>query len=268
VARNVADNLTRLGVATVLLSAVGNDGSGKRVLSNAREVGINVDCVALSDQHHTAAYLALLDNQGNLVMSVDDMNVLSCITPDLINAQRDLVRNAAMVVLDSNLSEKTIRAILKLANRYQVRVCADPTSTTLAARLKPHLPNIYMVTPNVAEAEILAGCSIQDEDEAITAARHLVAAGVDLALITLAEEGVVYATADASGHVPAMAADIVDTTGASDAMTAAVVFGLLNDIPIDEAVRLGASAAALTLACSDTVCMDLSLELLYDHLVI
>jgi pseudouridine kinase len=96
----------------------------------------------------------------------------------------------------------------------------------------------------------------------------LVAAGVDLALITLAEEGVVYATADASGHVPAMAADIVDTTGASDAMTAAVVFGLLNDIPIDEAVRLGASAAALTLACSDTVCVDLSLELLYDHLVI
>jgi pseudouridine kinase len=229
---------------------------------------MNVDHVVVSDRHHTSAYLALLDNHGNLVMSVDDMNVLSCITPELINEKRDLVRNANLVMLDSNLSERTIRAIIKLASRYKVRICADPTSTTLAARLKPYLSSIYMVTPNVAEAEVLAGCSIKDEDEAITAARRLVAAGVEIALITLAEEGVAYATADASGHVPAMAAEIVDTTGASDAMTATVVFGLLNDIPIDESVRLGASAAALTLACSDTVCVDLSLELLYDRLVI
>ena len=93
-------------------------------------------------------------------------------------------------------------------------------------------------------------------------------AGTDIVVITLAEEGVVYATADASGHVPAMATNFIDSTGASDALTAAVVFGLLNDIPIDEAVRLGASAAALTLSCSDTVCVDLSLELLYEHLVI
>jgi pseudouridine kinase len=47
-----------------------------------------------------------------------------------------------------------------------------------------------------------------------------------------------------------------------------VVFGLLNDFPIDEAVRLGVSAATLTLQCKETVCPDLSLERLYDQLVI
>jgi pseudouridine kinase len=268
VARNVADNLARLGVETVLLSAVGEDGSGKRVFTQAREVGINMEYVLITKEYHTSAYLALLDNQGNLVMSVDDMRVLSCITPEIINQNRDLIRNAQMIVLDSNLSEKTIRAVLKLANRYRIPICADPTSTLLAKRLKPHLANIYMVTPNVAEAEVLVDYSITDEDEAVAAARRLVAAGVEIAIITLAEEGVVYATADASGHVPAVATNIIDTTGASDALTATVVFGLLNEIPIDESVRLGASAAALTLACSDTVCVDLSLEQLYDHLLI
>jgi pseudouridine kinase len=79
---------------------------------------------------------------------------------------------------------------------------------------------------------------------------------------------VVYASANDSGHVPAVSTDIVDSTGASDALTATVVFGLLNDIPLDESVRLGASAAALTLACADTVCADLSLDLLYDQLLI
>jgi pseudouridine kinase len=125
-----------------------------------------------------------------------------------------------------------------------------------------------MITPNVAEAQILCNCPINDENEAMTAARYLVSEGVEIALITLAEEGVVYATANSSGHIPAVATEIVDSTGASDAMTATIVFGLLNDIPIDEAVRLAASAAALTLACTDTVCQDLSLELLYDHLLI
>jgi pseudouridine kinase len=53
-----------------------------------------------------------------------------------------------------------------------------------------------------------------------------------------------------------------------DALTAGVVFGLLNDFPVDEAVRLGVSAAALTLQCKETVYPDLSLEILYDQLVI
>lgn len=268
VARNIADNLVRLGVEAVLLSAIGKGGSGRRILSNAAEVGVNTDYLILSDDHHTSAYIALLDEKGNLVMSVDDMDILSCITPEVINRRRGLIKNAAMVVMDSNLSESTISALLKVTNRYQVRVCADPTSTILAARLKPHLPEIYMITPNVAEAEVLAEQSIQNEDEAITAARALVSDGVDIVIITLAEEGVVYASASNSGHVPAVATEIVDSTGASDALTATVVFGLLNNIPLDEAVRLGASAAAITLACSDTVCMDLSLELLYDQLLI
>lgn len=268
VARNIADNLSRLGTETVLLSAVGKDGSGKRILNNAAEVGINTEHCLISDKHRTSAYLAVLDDYGNLVMSVDDMEILACLTPRFITQKRELVKKAAMVVLDSNLPQETIETLIQAAQRYKVPVCADPTSISLASKLKPLLPQIYMVTPNVAEAQILCDCTIEDENEAITAARHLVSAGVEIAIITLAEEGVVYATANSSGHIPAMATEIVDSTGASDALTATIIFGLLNDISIDEAVRLAASAAALTLNCTDTVCEDLSLELLYDHLLI
>ncbi|GAB4436213.1 MAG: PfkB family carbohydrate kinase [Anaerolineae bacterium] len=268
VARNIADNLARLGEETVLLSAIGKDGSGQRILNNAGQVGINTERCIVSAEYRTSAYLALLDESGSLVMSVDDMEIMACITPEQIRAQRDLIKNAAMVVIDSNLSQKTIDALFKVTNRYQRPVCADPTSTSLAVRLKPHLKNIYMITPNIAEAETLTGLKIKDENDVMSAARALVNQGVKLALITLAEEGVVYATAGASGRVPAMTTEVVDTTGASDALTATVVFGLLNDIPTDESVRLGVSAAALTLSTTDTVFPELSLELLYDSLVI
>ncbi len=268
VARNVADNLARFGVKAALLSAIGRGGSGRRILSNAVEVGINTEYMIVSPDHHTSAYIALLDDKGNLVMSVDDMEVLGLITPQEINRRRNLVKGAEIVFMDSNLSEATIEALVKVTQRYKVHLAADPTSTSLAHRLKPYLSQIYMITPNAAEAEILSGYPVQSEDEAIAAARSLVAAGVEIVVITLAEAGVVYATASGSGHVPAVATEVIDTTGASDALTATVLFGLLNNISVDEAVRLGASAAALTLACSDTVCADLSLELLYDQLLI
>ena len=100
------------------------------------------------------------------------------------------------------------------------------------------------------------------------AAQELVAHGIGIAIITLAEEGLCYATPGASGYIPAIRCEVVDYTGAGDALTAAVVYGLVNEFPIDEAMRLSVSAATLTLKCVDTVCPDLSLERLYNQLVI
>lgn len=269
VARNIAENLARLGVHAVLLSAVGGGGSGRRILQNAAEAGINTDYLIHASQYLSAAYLAVLDETGNLVVSVDDMEILTTLTPQVIQERRELIEHAEMVVIDSNLPDESIGGLFKIATRAKVRVCADPTSTTLAVKLKPHLAETFMITPNIPEAEILCNRPITAEHEAITAARALVNLGVDIVIITLAEEGVVYATNTGdSGHIPALTTEIVDSTGASDALTATVVFGLLNDISIDESVRLAASAAALTLACSDTVCVDLSLELLYDRLLL
>lgn len=126
-----------------------------------------------------------------------------------------------------------------------------------------------MITPNALEAEALCGQPVRNRDEAIVAAKRLVSLGVEIAIITLADhQGLVYATTGESGHIPAIECEITDLTGAGDALTATVIFGLLNDFPVDEAVRLGVSAAALTLQCRETVCPNLSLDILYDKLII
>jgi pseudouridine kinase len=91
---------------------------------------------------------------------------------------------------------------------------------------------------------------------------------VTIAIITRADAGLVYATSALTGNVPAVAVEVVDPTGAGNALTATVVYALLNDIPIDEAVRLGVSAAALTLSSTETVRQDLTLESLYAQLVL
>jgi len=269
VARNIAENLVRLGERVVLLSAVGDDGSGRRILHQASECGIDVRHVVVSGDHHTAAYLAVLDEQGELLMSIDDMVIhRRLITPGLVYRHRGLFREARMVIVDANLAPATLRTIFSLAARYGVAVCADPATGSLAARLRPHLSQLLMVAPNGAEAQTLCGVAVHDRESALGAAKALVSLGVKIAIVALGATGVVYATSQESGYVPAMAVDVVDLTGAGDALTAATVFGLLNDLPIDQAVRLGLSAAALTLQSRETVHPDLSLEHLYDQLQI
>ena len=269
VGRNIAENLAHLGEPVVLISAVGDDDAGRRLLQQATECGIDLSHVLVDAEHRTAAYLAVLDETGDLVMSIDDMEInRELITPALVYRRRALFRDARMVVLDANLSPATLHTVFGLTRRYSVPVCADPTTATLAPRLCSYLPDLTLITPNAAEAQALCNVQVRGRDSALVAAQKLVSMGVQIAIVTLGATGLVYATSQESGHVPSVADEIVDLTGAGDALTAAVVFGLLNSFAVDEAVRLGTSAAALTLHSRHTVCTNLNLERLYDQLII
>jgi pseudouridine kinase len=267
VGRNIAENLGRLGVPTLLLSAVGDDEAGRHILEVTAAGGVDVSQVIVSHSR-SAAYLAVLDEKGAMRLSIDDMAIIEEVTPRYIYDRRRFIRGARMVVMDANLSPAAIASALRLATKAGVPVCVDPVSVALAPRLKDHLSYLSIIAPNAQEAEVLSESPVRDRFEATAAAQKLVSLGVEVAIITLAEEGLCYATSQEKGHIPAIECEVADATGAGDALTAGVVFGLVNDFPISEAVRLGVSAATLTLTSVDTVCPDLSLQQLYDRLVI
>ena len=269
VARNVAENLARLGQAVNLVSVVGQDHNGDQMLENARQAGVNVDAVLRSASLPTGTYLAVVNSEGEMQYGLDDMRVVGAMTPEYINAIEDKFDRAALVFLDANLPKDTLRRVMSIARRKQLPVVADPTSQALAEKLYRYVPRLQMVVPNCREAEVLCDRHISPSSrrEALAAAKYLVAQGVEIAIIGLAAFGVCYATSQTSGHVPALRTPVVDPTGAGDALTATVLFGLLNDIPIDDAVRLGVTAASLTLRYRGSVVPDLSLENLYDQLV-
>jgi pseudouridine kinase len=269
VARNVAENLARLSQPCILLSAVGDDLQGRELKNLLEEAGVDVSLVQLLPGQTTGAYLAIVDSRGRLRMALDDMTSLRVVTPELLRNQEALFQKVRMVFLDANLSPETIAEAVRLARKAGTPVTADPTSRHLASRLIPHLRDLYLVTPNAGEAEILLGRTIRPDDpsDAVQAAQELVVRGVCIAIISLAEFGVAFATRERRGHFPALHTVIVDPTGAGDALTAAVLFAVLNEIPLDEAVRLGISAASLTLRSKNTVLPDLTLERLYEEIM-
>jgi pseudouridine kinase len=267
-ARNVAENLLRLGTSVTLLTVVGNDESGGRLLEAITEVGANVDRVLHSADYPTGAYLAVINSTGKLEYGLDDMRLMAELSPEYIHSQEELFEQASLLFIDANLSKETLRTVISIARRIKLPVCADPTSETLASKLIPYLPRLRLVVPNRGEASILCNkkSGLTTRREAIDAAKCMVSQGVEIAIVTMAELGVCYATSETSGYVPPVRTNIIDPTGAGDALTAAVLFGLLNQMPIDDAVRLGVAAESLTLNYRGAVVPDLSLEKLYDQL--
>jgi pseudouridine kinase len=268
VARNVAENLARLGQPVRLVTAVGKGYFGEQLLKQVSDAGVDVSHT-LRTEEPTSAYLAVL-SQGVKQFALDDMRSIAALTPAYLRDNYSLFKEASLLFVDANLPEPTLKTAFSLARRAQLPVFADPTSVTLAPRLGPYLSRIKMITPNSAEAAAYCDQTFEDADQnqAAEAAKFLVSQGVGIALITLAEFGVCYATSTTSGFIRAINTDIIDPTGAGDALTATVIFALLNDIPLDDAIRLGVSAASLTLRHRGAVLPDLSLEKLYDQLVI
>lgn len=270
VARNIAENLARLEVETVLLTAVGDDPEGRRVRDHCEKNMIDCSYLRVIAGARTGTYLALVDETGDLHVAIGDFEVMDHVDRAYLLQHEDLLAEATLVVIDATLSTEALETVFELAKRHHIRVCADPTTPGLAGKLCPYIPQLYFVAPNAGETTALCGLEnpAHDQDSAISAARHLVSLGAKIAVVTLAEKGLTYADSSSSGFIRGVNTEVVDSSGAGDALTGAVIFGLLNAVPLDEAMRLGVTAATLTLQTTETVVPNLSQELLFAELVV
>lgn len=269
-ARNVAENLGRLGAEVVLITAVGQDFIGQAILAQTAEAGVNLDYALQTAGARTGGYMALLEQDGSLSVALDDVSVMENITPGYLNQHRSLFRDAAMIMMDGSLTPEAMTTVARLAAQYQIPLCADPSSARVAYKLRPFLSQLHLIVPNELEAAALLQVDFygHDPDASLVMARQLVQAGVANAVLTLADFGLDYATSDEIGYIPGRYSQIVDNTGTGDAVTAAIIFGLTNDLPVIESIRLGAAAASLTVQTNETVVPNLSLDMLYDHLIV
>ena len=269
-ARNVAENLGRLGAEVRLISAVGSDLMGQRLVNQTAESGVDTEFVQIMEGENTGAYIAVLEENGALSVALDDVRVLRHITPGYLDRHRSLVKEADMVMMDGSLTQESMATVVRLCTKYNKPLCADPSSARLAFKLRPFLSQLHLVVPNEFEAAELCEVDFDghNPEASLDLARCLVGKGVENVVVTLANFGLDYATTRETGYIPANYSEMVDSTGTGDAVTAAIMFGMLNDLPPIEAIRLGAAAASLTLQTAETVVPDLSLDMLYDHLIV
>lgn len=266
VARNIAENLVRLGAPVALASAVGSDTAGAALLAHAAGLGIDTSATLQLAGACSGTYTALLDGDGEMVVALADMALYAHLTPAWLASRAALHMHAAMVVADLNLPRDTVAALIDAAGRDQVPLVIVGVSVPKMAHLPATLAGVRLVIVNEGElaarvgGELVArvGRELVTDADFAAACRALQDQGARDVVVTRGALGVFYTTGDGIAHLPATAAQPVDVTGAGDAFAAAVCFTLHGGGDLALACQRGLALSALTLACSQTVCPTLS----------
>lgn len=253
VGRNIAENLQRMGKLYVLFfSAVGEDLYAEKALQSIASIGVNTECVCKLSQSNTATYLSILDETGDMALAVAAMDIFDRISPDIAENAIASFGMADFIVLDTNLPKSVLEYA---AEKFQEKhIFLDPVSVEKAEKASGILHRCHTIKPNKAEAEILSGVSIRTDADLEKASDALLGKGVKRVFISLGEQGVFYKDKFRSGKVPPPKhLKLVSTTGAGDAMSAAIVRGTVLGRDMDRIALDAVLAASLALQVRSSV---------------
>ena len=265
VGRNIAHNMSLLGVDVKMLTALGDDLYAQKIGASCAELGIDLSHAPVIPGGHTSTYLFINDEQGDMALAVSDMDICDHISPELLSSRRALLDGSQIVVVDTNIPEESIRW---LAENCRAPLFVDPVSTVKAAKLRGVLGSIHTLKPNRIEAELLSGVTIRDNDSLRLAAKTLLDTGMHRVFISLGGDGV-YAADRVTGtevRLPVMEAKMVNTTGCGDAFMAAITWAYLQGTDLADTARYGLAASAIAMESADTINSSLSADAVLQRL--
>jgi ribokinase/sulfofructose kinase len=244
VAANVAVACARLGHDAGVVSRVGRDADGDRVVDSLDRAGVETTRIVRGDER-TSFSLILRDDDGER-MIVNDGAAVGALR--LAPADRDYYRDADAVFTSAYAPDPVVSAILDdaragdcppilfdLAGPFAELDGRGTTRETVDALL-PHVD--CFLAGEVALRSYL-DCTGRE------AAAELRDRGVERAALTRGEAGALLVDGDAVVDVPAFDVPVRDTTGAGDAFAAGLVdTWLCRDLSAREAGRFAAAVAA------------------------
>lgn len=243
---NAARDLARLGHAVRLISPRGGDEDGALVSRAAAEAGVTDTPITFLDRR-TPSYTAILGEDGELVIALAEMDLYDRFSPRQFDRRmmREAIAAADWVLTDANLPAPTL---LKLAERCAEAgkpLAAIAISPAKVERLRPILDRLAILFMNEREAVALTGRQ-QPAAEQISA---LGAAGLRSGVISAGERPAVAFDAESAWCCEAApVTDIIDVTGAGDALAAATLAALTRGLALPAALRHGMAAAAIVVA--------------------
>ena len=230
VCRNVAEDIANVELRPTFVSLVDDTGSGQDVIDKLARHKVNTRYIQrMPDGMGT--WLAVFNNDGDVCDGI---------------------------AIEFDLEKETVKQILHFAKKYRKKVYAAVSNMSIAMERRSLLQEIDCFVCNQQEAGLMFsddyGHLTPDEMRA-TLAANVRSANIPCMVVTMGEQGAVYARTDGeSGMVPAKKVDVIDTTGAGDAFFAGTVIGLTYGKTLAEACEIGSRLAASVICISENVC--------------
>lgn len=263
VARNVAENLARLGVRAVLVSVVGNDENGIALLEHAQRAGIDTTLAMRDSNHVTPEYCAIVAPGGELVIGVSDMHAVDALSVDDVAAHWPDIASSDWLFVDCNVPGDVLAWCIRQARESAVKLAIDAVSEPKVCRLPDDLTGVDLLVLNEREAAVYLYEDIEtfQRRSPLDRARALRERGADAVILTRGAQGLVVSGEDCA-ELPALRAQCLDVTGAGDALIAGTIYRLSAGDGLVEAARIGSLCAGLTVESAASVRPDLSVALL------
>jgi ribokinase len=235
---NQAVAAARAGARVAMVGAVGADDLGDEALRELAAEGIDVAAVARLDSVPTGVAAIVVDEHGeNLIAVASGANAeLDAVIVEEAVARLIGRGSDGVVLLSHEVPEAAVAAGIRAGREAGWHVVLNPAP---ARRLPDDIEGVVL-TPNADEARVLGG-----ERDAEAAGRALAARTGAPVLVTLGAAGALLLDGDAE-RLPALAVEVVDTTGAGDAVNGALAAELAAGRPLRDAARFALAAAALS----------------------
>ncbi|MGI5849613.1 MAG: carbohydrate kinase family protein [Christensenellales bacterium] len=232
---NVAAAIAGFGISASFLGMVGNDVFGRYLAAVLQERGVDTSGLAMSDKYSTTLAFVHLSKNGER-----DFSFYRKPGADIMYSQDHLdigaIKNArvfhfgSLSLTDEPARSATFKA-LDIAKESGVVISYDPNYRKPLWKSEQEAKKY--ITKGIAYADIL---KISDNEASLLfrdighedIAKALVQKGVKLVFITLGSKGAIYANVSGTGIVKAFKANAVDTTGAGDCFTAAVLYRFIQ----------------------------------------
>ncbi len=259
VARNIAENLGRLGEEVAFISVRGSDSEWNEI-HDASSPYMNLDHVAEIENSSTGSYTAVLDKNGDLSIALADMDIFKEITPALLNKNSELLKTAKSIVVDLNCPGETINYLCSFASENNIPLIIIPVSSPKMERLPTDLNAVSWLIVNKDETETFMDITLDNEQDWKHSVEKWLALGVKNVIVTNGSKGVVVGSEENGiRFFPAIETKaVVDVTGAGDSFCSGVIYSWLQNKELDYIIQSGLVNSHKTILSEHTVRQELS----------
>ena len=257
VSRNVAEDIANVGLRPTFVSVVDDNGTGEDVVGHLHRQHVNTDYI-LRHQDGMGTWLATFDHCGDVVASISKRPDLSPLIRIVEEHGDELISGADSVVVEMDLEPDLLDRIFFLAEKYRKKVYAVVSNMGIAMERRGLLRKTACIVCNVQEAGMLFSedyTGVSAEELRIILSDRIERSGIPRMIITLGEDGAVYAeTGGNSGICCSTKVDVLDTTGAGDAFFAGATIGLTYGKTLAESCEIGTRLACSVIVTRESVC--------------
>jgi D-beta-D-heptose 7-phosphate kinase/D-beta-D-heptose 1-phosphate adenosyltransferase len=247
-AGNVVHNLVALGCSVSVCSVIGADENGALLRRAFEAKGVDLEGLFEETERRTSKKTRVIAANQQIVRI--DRETKSPIGAD---SQKGMLGYLAAcssrfdVIIVSDylkgvLTPEVLAAVCRTGRTLGIPVVVDPKGNDYAK-----YRGATLLTPNRKEAEIASGVAITDLPSLEQAATGLLAdLALDALLITRSEAGMsLFPAKDAAVHIPTVAREVFDVTGAGDTVISVLSLGLACGLPLADAAWIANVAAGI-----------------------